>query len=103
MNIKAYSFEHNSHTLAEVKRAVADQLDCPGVYFESYSDAKEMFADINENIDSADVILIGVESKAFLKFKPVFIKAFEYTPAYSEKIDNRIGNAISDTKLAVSV
>ena len=70
MNIKAYSFEHNSHTLAEVKRAVADQLDCPGVYFESYSDAKEMFADINENIDSADVILIGVESKALLRGNP---------------------------------
>lgn len=99
MNIKAYSFEHNSHSLAEVKRTVADQLTCPGVYFESFSDAKEMFAEINEVIDSADIILIGVETKAFLKFKPVFIKAFGYTPAYSEKITNLLSSEISDEKV----
>ena len=99
MNIKAYSFEHNSHSLAEVKRTVADQLTYPGVYFESFSDAKELFAEINEIIDDADVILIGVEAKAYLKFKPIFIKAFGYTPAYSEKIINLVSADISDDKV----
>lgn len=99
MNIKAYSFEQNSHSFAEVKRAVAEQITEPGVYFESYSDAKALFTDVSNNIDDADVILIGIENRAYLKFKPILIKAFNFTPAYSDRIDELIGDKVSDEKL----
>ena len=91
MKIKAYSFEQNSHTLAQVKVSVAEAIDNGTVYFDSYSDPKLLFAEIGGAIDDADVILIGVESKAYLKFKPILIKAFNFTPAYSEKIENAVG------------
>ena len=81
MNIKAYSFEQNSHAFAEVKRAIADQITEPGVYFESYSDAKALFTDVSESIDEADVLLIGIENRAYLKFKPILIKAYNFNPA----------------------
>lgn len=99
MNIKAYSFEQNSHAFADIKHSIADQLTEAGVYFESYTDAKALFTDISEAIDDADVILMGIESKAFLKFKPILIKAFNFTPAYSDKIAKLIGNKLSDEKL----
>lgn len=100
MNIKAYSFEQNSHTFAEIKHTIADNIIEAGVYFESFSDAKALFTDISETIDDADVILMGIESKAFLKFKPILIKAFNFTPAYSDKIAKLMGNKISDEKLS---
>lgn len=99
MNIKAYSFEQNSHAFAEVKRAIADQITEPGVYFESYSDAKALFTDVSESIDEADVLLIGIENRAYLKFKPILIKAFNFNPAYSDKIAELIGDKVSDEKL----
>ncbi len=99
MNIKAYSFEQNSHSFAEIKRAIADQITEPGLYFESYSDAKALFTDVSNNIDDADVILIGIENRAYLKFKPILIKAFNFTPAYSDKIAELIGDKVSDEKL----
>jgi hypothetical protein len=45
------------------------------------------------------VVLIGVESKAYLKFKPILIKAFNFTPAYSEKIENAVAGVVSDETL----
>ncbi len=99
MEIKAYSFEQNSHALAQIKMSVAEAIDEGGVYFESFSDPKALFTELGEVIDSADVILVGVESKAYLKFKPIFIKAFDFTPAYSEKITSAIEGVVSDEKL----
>lgn len=99
MEIKAYSFEHNSHAFATIKRSVAEVVDKNAIYFESYSDPKELFTGIGEVLDQTDVILIGVESKIYLKFKPILIKAFNFTPAYSSDIDKAIGDTISDDKL----
>ena len=99
MEIKAYSFEHNSHAFADIKRSVAEIVDKNGIYFESYSDPKELFTAMGENLEQTDVILIGVESKIYLKFKPILIKAFNLTPAYSSDIDKAIGDTISDDKL----
>lgn len=99
MEIKAYSFEHNSHAFATIKRSVAEVVDKNAIYFESYSDPKELFTSIGENLDQTDVILIGVESKIYLKFKPILIKAFSLTPAYSSAIDKAIDDTISDDKL----
>lgn len=100
MNIKAYSFEQNSHAFADVKRSIAERLTEPGIYFESFSDAKALFTDVSESIDDADLLLLAVESKAFLKFKPILIKAFNFTPAYSEKISKLMGDKVSDEKLS---
>lgn len=99
MEIKAYSFEHNSHAFADIKRNVAEIVDKNAVYFESFSDPKELFTNMGEVLSDTDVILIGVESKIYLKFKPIFIKAFSLTPAYSSDIDKAIGDTISDDKL----
>lgn len=99
MEIKAYSFEQNSHALAQVKLSVAEAINEGGVYFDSFSDPKALFTELGEVIEYADVILIGVENKAFLKFKPIFIKAFDYTPAYSDKITSAIEGVVSDEKL----
>ncbi|MBO5064561.1 MAG: hypothetical protein J6D06_00395 [Clostridia bacterium] len=99
MEIKAYSFEHNSHAFADIKRSVAEIVDKNAVYFESFSDPKELFTKMGEVLSETDVILIGVESKIYLKFKPIFIKAFNLTPAYSSDIDKAIGDTISDDKL----
>ena len=98
MNIKAYSFEQNSHTFADLKRAVADSVTLGAVYFESFSDPKALFSDMSEHIDNTDVILIGVEPKVYFKFKSIFIKAFSFTNAYSDVIAEAIGDAISDEK-----
>lgn len=99
MEIKAYSFEQNSHALAQIKMSVAEVINEGGVYFESFSDPKALFTELGEVIESTDVILIGVENKAYLKFKPIFIKAFDFTPAYSEKINSLIEGVVSDEKL----
>lgn len=99
MEIKAYSFEQNSHTFAEVKRTVAQCVKDSAVYFESYSDPKALFTNLSEYIDSTDIILIGVESKVYLKFKPILIKAFNFTPAYSDAIADIVGDTVADEKL----
>lgn len=99
MEIKAYSFEQNSHAFAEVKRTVAECVKENVVYFESYADPKALFTNLSECIDDTDIILIGVESKVYLKFKPILIKAFNFTPAYSDDIGKVIGDDITDEKL----
>ncbi len=96
MEFKAFSFEQNNHMYAEVKSAVADAIDNTTIYFESYSDSKALFNDIGNALETADVLLIGVEPKAFLKFKPVIIKAFNFTPAYSDKILKLVSENVSD-------
>lgn len=99
MIIKAFSFEQNSYKNADTKRAVADELCEAGVYFESYSEAGALFTDISTALNEADALLIGVDVSMFLKFKPVLIKAFGFAPAYSEKIDEAIGSAVTDEKV----
>ncbi len=99
MDIKAYSFEQNSHALAQIKLSVSESCVDTGVYFNSFSDPKALFAELGEAVKYADVILIGVESKVYLKFKPIFIEAFGFTPAYSEKIGSAVESLVSDEKL----
>ena len=99
MKIKAFSFEKNSYTLASVKQDASSQLEESGICFESYSDPNSLFENVSKALEDNDVLLIGVETNLFLKFKPVLIKAFNFTPAYSEKIDTAIGSAITDDKL----
>ncbi len=98
MSIKAYSFEQNSIAFADIKRRVAENLTDSAVYFESFCDPKAMFTDISEYIETTDIILMGIEPKVYLKFKPILIKAFNLTPAYSEAITKAIGDKISDEK-----
>ena len=73
MKIKAYSFEQNSIAFADIKRSVAETLTDSAVYFESFSDPKAMFTDIGEYIENTDVLLLGIETKVYLKFKPILI------------------------------
>lgn len=98
MKIKAYSFEQNSIAFADIKRSVTETLTDTAIYFESFSDPKAMFTDISEYIETTDVILLGIETKVYLKFKPILIQAFNLTPAYSEAISKAIGDKISDEK-----
>ncbi len=99
MEFKAFSFEQNSHTYAETKRAVAESVSDAAIYFESYSDSKVLFKDIADALDVADTLLIGIEPKAYLKFKPFLIKAFNFTPAYSDKIMDALEGGVNDEKL----
>ena len=99
MKIKAFAFEQNSFSLATVKQEVASKLNESGVYFESFSDANDLFKEISVALESSQALLIGVEKDLYLKFKPIVIKAFNFTPAYSEKIETAIGSAILDEKL----
>ena len=99
MKIKAFAFEQNSFSLATVKQDVTSKLNESGVYFESFSDANELFKEISVALESSQALLIGVEKDLYLKFKPIVIKAFNFTPAYSEKIETAIGSAILDEKL----
>lgn len=99
MKIKAFSFEQNGNALATAKQEVVTKLNETGVYFESYSEVNELFKEISEALENTEVILIGVEQDSYLKFKPILIKAFNFTPAYSEKIEAAIGSAILDEKL----
>ena len=99
MKIKAFSFEQNGYSLATVKQEVVTKLNESGVYFEGFSDVNELFKEISAALEDTQVILIGVEQDSYLKFKPILIKAFNFTPAYSEKIESAIGSAILDEKL----
>ncbi len=99
MDIKAYSFEQDSHALAQIKLKVSESCTDTGVYFNSYSDPKALFTELGEAVKYADVILIGVENKVYLKFKSIFIDAFGFTPAYSEKIGSAVDSVLSDEKL----
>ena len=99
MKIKAFSFEQNGNALATAKQEVVTKLNETGVYFESYSEVNDLFKEISSALDDTQVILIGVEQDSYLKFKPILIKAFNFIPAYSEKIEVAIGSAILDEKL----
>lgn len=99
MKIKAFSFEKDSITLATVKNDVISKINDNSVYFESFSDPNQLFKGISSALESSEVLLIGVETGYFLKFKPVLIKAFNLSPSYSEKIDNAIGSEILEEKL----
>ena len=99
MKIKAFAFEQNSFSLATVKQNVTSKLNESGIYFESFSDTTELFKEISVALEVSEVLLIGVEKDLYLKFKPTLIKAFNFTPAYSEKIENAIGSAILDETL----
>ena len=99
MKIKAFSYEQNGYSLATVKQEVVTKLNESGVYFEGFSDVNELFKEISASLEDTQVILIGVEQDSYLKFKPILIKAFNFTPAYSEKIEAAIGSAILDEKV----
>lgn len=99
MKIKAYSFERNSLSTADIKASVVEQLTDKSVFFESFSEPNELFKELSEALTKANAILLGVEPQLYLKFKPILIKAFGFTPAYSEKAENRIGSEITDEKL----
>jgi hypothetical protein len=96
MEFKAFSFEQNTYSFATVKQKVADTVDNTTVYFESFSDSKALFGEIGAALEYADVLLIGIEPKAYLKFKPVLIKAFDFTPAYSDKILDALEGTVND-------
>lgn len=99
MIIKAFSFEQNSLKNAEIKREVTEALSEAGIFFESFSEVGSLFTGISSSLEEADAILIGVDTSMYLKFKPVLIKAFNFTPSYSEKIDAAIGSTIADEKV----
>ncbi len=99
MKIKAFSFEQNGYSLATAKQEVVTKLNESGVYFEGFSDVNELFKEISAALENTQAILIGVEQDSYLKFKPILIKAFNFTPAYSEKIETAIGSTIIDEKL----
>ncbi len=96
MEFKAFSFEQNSHAYADVKRVVADSISDTTIYFNGYADSKSLFTDIADALETSDVLLIGIEPKAYLKFKPALIKAFNFTPAYSDKIMDAVESSVSD-------
>ena len=98
MKIKAFSFERDSFTLSEVKKSVVETLDGAGIYFESFSNANNFFEAVSNSMNDNDVVILGVESSLYLKFKPILIKAFNFTPSYSGKIAKRIPASISDEK-----
>lgn len=99
MKIKAFSFERDSLLNADIKSDIAKRLTDEAVYFESFKDPNELFKAISDSLTKANVILLGVEEQLYLKFKPIVIKAFSFTPAYSEKIEQQIGGKITDEKL----
>lgn len=99
MKIKAFSFEKDSITLAAVKNDVISKISENSVYFDSFSDPNQLFKCISQALETSEVLLIGVETGYYLKFKPVLIKAFNLSPSYSEKIDNAIGSEILEEKL----
>lgn len=99
MKIKAYSLERNSYDSADIKSAVIKHLTDSSVYFESFGEPEALFSKLSQALGEADALLIGVQTDMYLKFKPVLIKAFEFTPAYSERIEERIGSAVTDEKV----
>ena len=98
MKIKAFSFERDSFTLSDVKKSVIDTLDGAGLYFESFSNANSFFEAVSSSMDDNDAVILGIEGSLYLKFKPILIKAFNFTPAYSSRIQSRIPGSISDEK-----
>ncbi len=98
LKIKAFSFERDSFTLSDVKKSVIETLDGAGLYFESFSNANAFFGAVSSSMDDNDVVILGIESSLYLKFKPILIKAFNFTPAYSSRIQSRIPGSISDEK-----
>lgn len=98
MKIKAFSFERDSLTLTEVKNSIIETLDGAGIYFESFSNANSFFEAVSSSLNDNDVVILGVESSLYLKFKPILIKAFNFTPSYSAKIDSRIPSSITDER-----
>ena len=98
LKIKAFSFERDSFTLSDVKMSVIETLDGTGLYFESFSNANSFFEAVSNSLSDNDVVILGVESSLYLKFKPILIKAFNFTPAYSGKIQNRIPASISEER-----
>lgn len=99
MKIKAFSFERDSLSSADIKSNVTKKLTDEAVYFESFKDPNALFNAVSDALSKANVILIGVEEQLYLKFKPIVIKAFSFTPAYSEKIEQRINGKLTDEKL----
>lgn len=99
MKIKAFSFERDSLSSADIKSALTKRLTDEAVYFESFKEPNELFGAVSEALTQANVILLGVEEQLYLKFKPIVIKAFSFTPAYSEKIEQKINGKITDEKL----
>ncbi len=98
MKIKAFSFERDSFTLSDVKMSVIETLDGAGLYFESFSNANSFFEAVSSSLSDNDVVILGVESSLYLKFKPILIKAFNLTPAYSGKIQERIPASITEER-----
>jgi hypothetical protein len=98
LKIKAFSFERDSFTLSDVKKSVIDTLDGAGLYFESFSNANSFFEAVSSSMDDNDAVILGIEGSLYLKFKPILIKAFNFTPAYSSRIQSRIPGSISDEK-----
>ena len=98
MKIKAFSFERDSFTLSDVKKSVIETLDGAGLYFESFSNANAFFEAVSSSMDDNDAVILGIESSLYLKFKPILIKAFNFTPAYSSRIQSRIPGSRSDEK-----
>ncbi len=99
MKIKAFSFEKDSFSLASLKQEITSAVNESGIYFESFNEPNELFKNISSALENTEALLLGVEPAFFLKFKQILIKAFAFTPAYSEKIDETIGSAIADDKL----
>lgn len=99
MKIKAFSFERDSLAFADIKSEVSKRLTDEAVFFESFKDPNALFNALSDALSKANAILLGVEPQLYLKFKPIIIKAFNFTPAYSEKIEERIGDKVTDEKL----
>ena len=98
LKIKAFSFERDSFTLSDVKMSVIETLDGAGLYFESFSNANSFFEAVSSSLSDNDVVILGVESSLYLKFNPILIKAFNLTPAYSGKIQDRIPASITEER-----
>lgn len=99
MKIKAFSFERDSFSLAEIKRSVTDNIEGAGIYFESFSDGKKFFEATQAALKENDTVLLGIEGSLFLKFKPILIKAFNLTPSYSRNIYDKLPKSLNDEKL----
>ncbi len=99
MKIKALSFERDSFTLSDIKNSIADSVDSAGIYFESFSDANKFFEAVSDSVNYNDALILGIENTLYLKFKPILIKSLNLTPSYSQKILEKLPNAVSDEKL----
>jgi len=98
LKIKAFSFERDSFTLSDVKTSVIETLDGAGIYFESFSNANSFFEAVSGALADNDVVILGVESSLYLKFKPILIKALNFTPSYSGKIQEKIPASVTEER-----